>query len=270
MVGKVRLRHAPWMNHWWHMPALRDLAGADHVHHALRAAATSPSASTSARTAWSRTPTMAPADRSPSSRCRSRSSTSASRALLTSLEIDARIWPVPVEVVDTTPFPDDRHHATYDREQVQKLHRILLHIEPIFSTHRGRFLGKSSPVHFFWGAFDLAVTRFSGRPNPTPPEDPIMNEAYSHEVISHGFWPGRRLAGRRPGRGGRLLRLRPRPSRPASAKPRSHPPKPTTSPSSASSSSPTTSSAAPPTPRPRSSTSWSAPTSPPPSAPTGT
>jgi hypothetical protein len=95
-----------------------------------------------------------------------------------------------VEVVDTTPFAEDRKHASYDRVQVEALHRILLNVERVFAIHRGRFTGKSSPVHFFWGAFDLAVTRFSGRLNPTPPDDPVMAEAYSHEVISHGFWPG--------------------------------------------------------------------------------
>jgi hypothetical protein len=73
---------------------------------------------------------------------------------------------------------------------VETLHRILLSIDRVFAIHRGRFLGKSSPVHLFWGAFDLAVTRFSGRRNPSPPPDPVMGEAYSHEVISHGFWPG--------------------------------------------------------------------------------
>jgi hypothetical protein len=93
-------------------------------------------------------------------------------------------------VSDATPFTDDRHHAAYDRVRVERFHRALLSIERVFEVHRGRFGGKCSPVHFFWGAFDLAVTRFSGRPNPTPPQGTVMREAYSHEVISHGFWPG--------------------------------------------------------------------------------
>jgi hypothetical protein len=101
-----------------------------------------------------------------------------------------RIWPVPVEVTDRTPFPDDTKHASYDRKPVETMHRILMSVDRVFNAHRGRFLGKSSPSHFFWGAFDLAVTRFSGRRNPQPPDDPMMREAYSHEVISHGFWPG--------------------------------------------------------------------------------
>jgi hypothetical protein len=98
--------------------------------------------------------------------------------------------PVPAEVVDRTPLDEDRHHASYDHDAVSRLHRILLQVDRVFRIHRGRFVGKSSPVHFFWGAFDLAVSRFCGRANPQPPQDPVMAQAYSHEVISHGFWPG--------------------------------------------------------------------------------
>jgi hypothetical protein len=111
-------------------------------------------------------------------------------ALLDRIDVHVPIWPVPVEVADTTPFPSDRGHAAYDRAWVEKLHRVLLAVDETFSRYRGRFLGKTSPVHFFWGAFDLAVTRFSGRRNPAPPAGHVMTEAYSHEVISHGFWPG--------------------------------------------------------------------------------
>jgi hypothetical protein len=110
--------------------------------------------------------------------------------LLASIEVRPRIRPVPVEVADTTPFTEDQHHRDYDPVAVQRLHRILISSASVFARHRGRFLGKSSPVHFFWGAFDLAVTRFTGRPNPGAPEDPVMREAYSQEVVSHGFWPG--------------------------------------------------------------------------------
>jgi hypothetical protein len=110
--------------------------------------------------------------------------------MLDVLEIDVRMWPVPVEVKDRTPFPLDRHNSAYDRAAVERFHRALLSIDRVFNIHRGRFLGKCSPVQFFWGAFDLAVTRFSGRRNPDPPPDTINHEAYSHEVISHGFWPG--------------------------------------------------------------------------------
>lgn len=110
--------------------------------------------------------------------------------MLERIGVRVHVWPVPVEVGDTTPFPRDRHHASYDPEAIERFHRALLTIDRIFNVHRGRFVGKSSPVHFFWGAFDLAVTRFSGRRNPSPPPGSVMREAYSHEVISHGFWPG--------------------------------------------------------------------------------
>jgi hypothetical protein len=98
--------------------------------------------------------------------------------------------PVPSEVSDRTPLDEDRHHAAYDRDAVARLHRILVQVDRVFRIHRGRFVGKSSPSHFFWGAFDLAVSRFCGRVNPSPPQGPVMAQAYSHEVISHGFWPG--------------------------------------------------------------------------------
>src|SRR6185369_2151652 len=98
--------------------------------------------------------------------------------------------PVPSEVSDRTRLDQDSHHASYDGEAVARLHRILMQVDRVFRIHRGRFVGKTSPVHFFWGAFDLAVSRFCGLRNPQPPQDPMMAQAYSHEVISHGFWPG--------------------------------------------------------------------------------
>lgn len=109
---------------------------------------------------------------------------------LDELGVAPHIWPVPVEVPDHTAFPDDRAHAAYDREHVERMWRILSNVHGVFERFRGRFLGKCSPVQLFWGAFDVAVSRFSGRPNPNPPDDPVMHEAYSHEVISHGFWFG--------------------------------------------------------------------------------
>jgi hypothetical protein len=109
---------------------------------------------------------------------------------LEEMRLPVRIWPVPVEIPSPIRFTDDTVHASYDRDHVSTLWQILVNCERIFTGARGRFLGKASPVHFFWGSFDLAVTRFSGRPAP-PREGPaFMREAYSHEVISHGFWPG--------------------------------------------------------------------------------
>jgi hypothetical protein len=116
-------------------------------------------------------------------------------AALSSLGIDVSIWTTPVEVEDRTPFERDRHHSAYDPEYAQRVWRILLQATRVLTDFRSRFNGKVSPVHFFWGAFDLAVTRFSGRPAPQHPGAPnlakfVAREAYSHEVSSCGFWPG--------------------------------------------------------------------------------
>ena len=114
---------------------------------------------------------------------------------LRALKIDVQIWHMPVEVTDPIPFDQDRVHAQYDKEYARRFWRALVSVDEVFKVFRSRFVGKSSPVHFFWGSFDLAVTRFSGRPAP-PRNDPdpvlrkIMKEAYSHEVISAGWWPG--------------------------------------------------------------------------------
>src|SRR5688572_24519385 len=109
---------------------------------------------------------------------------------LDEMGLPVRIWPVPVEVENPIRFTEDTIHASYEPAFVERFWRILVASEAVFSAERSAFVGKCSPVHFFWGGFDLAVTRFSGRPAP-PREGPaFMREAYSHEVISHGFWPG--------------------------------------------------------------------------------
>ena len=105
--------------------------------------------------------------------------------------IDVRIWTMPVEVPSPIRFELDVTHRAYDPASANAFWRILIAIRPIFERFRCDFLGKSSPVHFFWGSFDLAVTRFSGRRAPERPgADAMTRESYSHEVISHGFWPG--------------------------------------------------------------------------------
>jgi len=110
---------------------------------------------------------------------------------LRSLDIDVHIWPMPAEVPNPVRFDRDTQHASYDPEYAQRFWRILTLVEPVFKEFRSRFLGKHSPIHFFWGSFDLASTRFSGRRGPERKDvDPITREAYSHEVISAGFWPG--------------------------------------------------------------------------------
>jgi hypothetical protein len=110
---------------------------------------------------------------------------------LRSLEIDVKIWPMPVEIPNPIRFDRDHEHASYDAEYAQRFWRILTLLDPVFKEFRSRFIGKHSPIHFFWGSFDLASTRFSGRRAPERAEaDAITREAYSHEVISAGFWPG--------------------------------------------------------------------------------
>ncbi|HVO79890.1 MAG TPA: DUF5996 family protein [Terriglobales bacterium] len=110
---------------------------------------------------------------------------------LRSLGIEVKIWHMPVEVPDPIPFDQDVKHASYDREYATRFWRVLVLVDTIFKEFRGHFIGKNSPVHFFWGSFDMAVTRFSGRRAlPREGADAVTREAYSHEVISAGFWPG--------------------------------------------------------------------------------
>jgi uncharacterized protein DUF5996 len=112
-------------------------------------------------------------------------------AALRSLGINVAIYTKPVEVPDPIAFPEDRTYRAYDADAAHRFWRILVSCDEVFKQFRAGFLGKCSPVHFFWGSFDLAVTRFSGRRAPERPgADRITREAYSHEVISHGWWPG--------------------------------------------------------------------------------
>jgi len=110
--------------------------------------------------------------------------------ILRAMSLPARIWPVPVEIPAPIPFEQDTQHHSYDPVYAERFWRTLVRVDAIFTASRCRFVGKSSPSHFFWGSFDLAVTRFSGRPAPPRDGPAFMREAYSHEVISHGFWPG--------------------------------------------------------------------------------
>jgi Family of unknown function (DUF5996) len=117
-------------------------------------------------------------------------------ALLQSVAAPVKIWPVPNELEDTLRFTDDRVHRSYDPEYAARCWRALGQADRVLQQFRGRFIGKCSPVHFFWGAFDLACTRFSGRLAPRHPggvpnlPDWAVREAYSHECISAGWWPG--------------------------------------------------------------------------------
>jgi len=112
-------------------------------------------------------------------------------AALRSLGIDVEIYGKPVEVAEPVPFAEARKYHAYDRDAANRFWRILVSCDAVFKQFRARFVGKNSPVQFFWGSFDLAVTRFNGRRAPERPEaDLITREAYSHEVISAGWWPG--------------------------------------------------------------------------------
>ena len=116
-------------------------------------------------------------------------------SLLKELGLEVKIWTTPVEVPDPVPFERDETHRSYDAEYANRFWRALVQAERVFQQFRSGFAGKCSPVHFFWGSFDLAVTRFSGRRAPEHPGTPgvadsITREAYSHEVSSAGFWPG--------------------------------------------------------------------------------
>jgi hypothetical protein len=110
---------------------------------------------------------------------------------LKSLGIEVQIWTMPQEFPDPIPFELDQKHAAYDPEYVERFHRVLISVDTVLKDFRSRFIGKCSPVHFFWGSFDLAVSRFSGHVAPERPgADLVTREAYSHEDSSAGWWPG--------------------------------------------------------------------------------
>ena len=117
-------------------------------------------------------------------------------AMLRALDIEAKINPRPSEIADAIPFTHDREHSTYDADAAHRFWRVLSRIDPLLKRFRGRFAGKSSPVHFWWGAMDLSHTRFSGRAAPLHPggfpnlPDHVTRESYSHECMSVGWWPG--------------------------------------------------------------------------------
>ncbi|PYX43022.1 MAG: hypothetical protein DMG81_00465 [Acidobacteria bacterium] len=190
MVGKVRLRLTPLVNHWWNVPLYVNARGLttsripyenrafelwfDFIRHQLVL-----------ETSDGIVKTIALAPRSVAEFYEE------FMAMLQSTGIKIKIWRMPVEIPNPIPFDQDRVHRSYDPQSVEKFWRILLSVDSVLNQFRSNFIGKSSPVHFFWGSFDLAVTRFSGRRAPQRPgADPITREAYSHEVSSVGFWPG--------------------------------------------------------------------------------
>jgi hypothetical protein len=190
IVGKVRLALTPMVNHWWNVPlyvSARGLTTSSMPYHDLLIEIEFDFVSHDLilRKSDGATSSIALAPKSVADFY------GEFVAMLRAQGIDTKIWKIPVEIPDPISFDQDRTHASYDREAVHKFWRILASSNAVFNDFRALFIGKSSPVHFFWGSFDLAVTRFSGRRAPERAgADRITQEAYSHEVSSVGFWPG--------------------------------------------------------------------------------
>jgi hypothetical protein len=194
VIGKIRLKLTPLENHWWNVTLYVTPRGLttstmsyeaqhfqidfDFIDHVIRIETTTGSCKTVALRSQSVAEFYLEV-----------------MASMKSLGLSVDIRTTPSEVPDPIPFEQDRKHATYDPEYANRFWRILVETNRVFKVFRSRFIGKVSPVHFFWGGFDLAVSRFSGRPAPTHPGTPygahfVDVEAYSHEVSSYGFWPG--------------------------------------------------------------------------------
>ena len=191
IVGKIRLTLFPRLNHWWHVPFYVSTRGLttrpipfaagnfeiefDFIEHALKI-----STDEGERRSFALADGLTVAD--------------FYRKVfenLAALGIEAKIRAVPYEAPSQTPFAEDTENKSYDKEYVERFRRILIGVNAVFEEFRGRFTGKSTPVHLFWHSFDLALTRFSGKPAPVRAEAGMVErEAYSHEVISFGFWAG--------------------------------------------------------------------------------
>lgn len=196
VVGKIRIARTPLLNHWWNAPLYLTARGLttslipdrpgrgfaidlDLVAHRLDIVTTA---------GESRSMTLEPRS--------VRDFHAELMGRLDELDLSTEIWPVPVEIPDAIPFAEDDVHDAYDAVAVTAFWRTLVESERVLNRFRSRFVGKSSPVHLFWGALDLATTRFSGRDAPQHPGGMpncgphVMHEAYSHEVSSAGYWPG--------------------------------------------------------------------------------
>jgi len=190
IIGKVRLKLCPLVNHWWNVPFYVTARGLttsampydggivevqfDFIDHKLLIETSNGSESTLAL----KPQTVAEFYHS-------------FMAALSDLGVNVKIWTTPCELPDPIPFEKDTAHKSYDSDAVHRFWRILAWVDAVLKEFRAHFIGKVSPVHFFWGSFDHAVTRFSGRPAPPRPgADSITREAYSHEASSAGFWPG--------------------------------------------------------------------------------
>lgn len=196
VIGKIRIARTPLLNHWWNSPLYLTARGLttslvpdrpgrsfaielDLLEHRLDVVTT---------TGEARSMVLEPRS--------VRDFHAELMGRMDELDLTTQIWPVPVEIPGAIPFPDDDVHDAYDPEAVTAFWRALVETERLFDVFRSRFVGKASPVHLFWGALDLATTRFSGRDAPPHPGGVpncgphVMHEAYSHEVSSVGYWPG--------------------------------------------------------------------------------
>jgi hypothetical protein len=195
VVGKIRLALAPMVNHWWQVPLYVSARGLttslmhvdgrgleiefDFVDHVL-----------ALRTTDGRTRQVKLEARSVASFHHE------TMAALDDIGVPVTIVPRPVEVERAIPFAEDDEHRSYDAAAVHRFWRLLVQTDRVLNVFRSRFIGKASPVHFFWGSFDMAATRFSGRPAPKHPggvpncPDRVQEMAYSHELSSCGYWPG--------------------------------------------------------------------------------
>jgi hypothetical protein len=195
IVGKIRLFCTPWLNHSWHVP----------FYVTARGLTTSPipHEDRSFEIAFDFDASVLDITASDGGRkqitLHRRTVADFYALVMSALEellIPVRITEFPSEVAGAIPFGQDRLHRDYDAEYVRRFWQVLLRVDRVLKQFRTGFIGKGSPVHFFWGSFDIAVTRFSGRPAPPHPggvpglSDKVMREAYSHEVSSAGFWPG--------------------------------------------------------------------------------
>jgi hypothetical protein len=190
VIGKIRLKQTPLVNHWWNVPLYVSARGLttspmsyderifeiefDFIDHVLVIKCSDG------------------AEKQLPLRPQSVAAFYAEvMAALRELGLAVEIWTLPVEIPNPIRFEEDHEHASYDADYANRFWRALVKIDEVLKEFRARFIGKVSPVHFFWGSFDMAVTRFSGKVAPERPgADLITREAYSHEVISHGFWPG--------------------------------------------------------------------------------
>lgn len=190
VVGKIRLKQTPLVNHWWNVPLYVSARGLttsamphgdrvfeiefDFIDHELVIKCSDGAATRLALRPQSVASFYAEV-----------------MSALRELGLPVKIWTMPVEVPNPIRFEEDHEHASYDAEYANRFWRAIVRIDEVLKQFRAGFIGKVSPVHFFWGSFDMAVTRFSGKLAPERPDaDVITREAYSHEVISHGFWPG--------------------------------------------------------------------------------